>query len=227
MTKEEKIEAGYGGKPKLSKQQAAELCKDFIGGINQKKLKEKYSLSYATVRNYLLKAGLVQPRRVKRPSAKDGPAPDLSQPTIENSKHYRTHPQLATPNQIPAPVDPLVTTGIVNENQKLSLKNNLLWAIQSAGLKLRTGEEPRSCPNDQAYFLFMQALDAPKDFMTKFTQVLNKVVDYSDEKELNRQTKMALMDIDEQLKTLEGDDEEPDDFTTNKDPSSIGQQEGD
>jgi|GEM_PF-2916653 len=205
MTEEERLEAGYSGRNVLTDKQISELREEYKGGETQSKLGLKYKVCPQTVRNYLQKANLIPKPGMGRTSpnkmSKAGPIPPIG---LVNPIPTRKQAQSAE--------TPLLSgDSILNEGQKLSLKDNLLWAIQSAGLKLRTGEEPRSCPNDQAYFLYIQATSQPKDFMGKFTQVLNKVLDDSAEKELKKQTKMALMDIDEQLKMLAEEDEEPDD----------------
>ncbi len=200
MTEEERLEAGYSGRNVLTDQQISELREEYKGGETQSKLGLKYKVCPQTVRNYLQKANLIPKPGMGRTSpnklSKAGPIPAIG---LVNSLPSQRQAQ---PTKNPSSPG----NSIPNEGHKLSLKDNLLWAIQSAGLKLRTREEPRSCPNDQAYFLYVQATSQPKDFLGKFTQVLNKVLDDSTEKEFQKQTKMALMDIDEQLKMLAEED---------------------
>jgi hypothetical protein len=63
---------------------------------------------------------------------------------------------------------------MANEGRGLSHRENLLWAVEAAGEYLRTGAPPTSCPNSTAFFLFMQALEEPKDVFGKMTQIAIK-----------------------------------------------------
>jgi hypothetical protein len=60
---------------------------------------------------------------------------------------------------------------IVSENRAQSHRENLAWAIDAAGRHLRTGEAPQIVPNNAAFFLYKQAIDEPKDFLTKVNQL--------------------------------------------------------
>ena len=62
--------------------------------------------------------------------------------------------------------------GIVrSEETDQSHRENLTWALEAAGRFLRTKEEPVSCPNDAAYYLYRRAIDEPKEFLAKVTQL--------------------------------------------------------
>ena len=97
----------------------------------------------------------------------------------------------------------LVNSPIQSDDKEQSYRDNLLWAIQAAGTKLRTGNRPNSCPNDKAFFLYQQACENPKDFMTKFSQVETKEKDDADTKKAKRSTEFMIEEIERQLKTLE------------------------
>ncbi|KKL10096.1 hypothetical protein LCGC14_2559240 [marine sediment metagenome] len=98
----------------------------------------------------------------------------------------------------PAPME-----GIENEKKDLSFRENLSWAIETAGRFLRTMETPISCPNDEAYFLYRQACEQPKEFLGKFTQVEARTDDGSEEARLAKKSgKRSIDEIEEMLATL-------------------------
>lgn len=94
---------------------------------------------------------------------------------------------------------------VKSEGKEQTYRENLNWAIFSAGRFLRTGDLPRVCPNDVAYYLFMQAKEEPKDFLSRFNQMEAKSTD----SEENRRTeKVAKRSVDELNSMLEVLDEE-------------------
>ena len=97
----------------------------------------------------------------------------------------------------------LVNNPIQSDGKEQSYRENLLWACQAAGQKLRTGNRPTSCPNDKAFFLYQLACENPKDFMTKFSQVETKEKDDAEDKAKKRSTQFLLEEIESQLEALE------------------------
>ena len=94
------------------------------------------------------------------------------------------------------------------EDRELSYRGNLQWAMNAAGDFQRTRRKPRSCPNNAAYFLYLQALEEPKDFMQKFGQVESKIDADESDREMIRSTKVTLGMIDAFLEGLRHTDEE-------------------
>lgn len=72
---------------------------------------------------------------------------------------------------------PLTEQKMKIEGVEKSHRENLNWALSAAGEYLRTNEDPKSCPNDAAFYLYMQAKADPKDFLARFNQVEAKVDD--------------------------------------------------
>lgn len=98
---------------------------------------------------------------------------------------------------------PAIAKNIENEGRELSHYDNLVWAIDTAGRTLRTGEEPTSCPNDAAYYLYRQACDDPKDFFGKFTQVDIRGGDEPEQQRLAKKSgERSIEDINVMLKSL-------------------------
>ncbi len=82
-------------------------------------------------------------------------------------------------------------------------RENLTWAIEAAGMYLRTNEEPMIAPNDAAYFLYKQARDDPKEFLGKYTQVDLRGGDDQEEENLAKKAgERSIEEINEMLKTL-------------------------
>ncbi len=99
---------------------------------------------------------------------------------------------------------------IPNENIKQSYRENLRWAISAAGKFLRTGDEPKTCPNDAAYYLYRQARRDEKDFLAKIGQVEAKSTSQDEiEEDDRKQATKSINEIDEMLATL--DEEEKSD----------------
>lgn len=115
----------------------------------------------------------------------------------EYDPHPDSHPDIHYHGQ-PYPME-----GIKNEEKELSHRENLAWAIATAGNFLRTGEHPESCPNNAAFYLFRQALDEPKDFLGKFTQIEAKGDSELDEQRRARRSgQRSAEEIEEMLSTL-------------------------
>ncbi len=108
--------------------------------------------------------------------------------------------------------NPITNANVLSEGIEGSHRDNLRWAIDAAGRSLRTGEAPKSAPNDAAYYLFRQAIEEPKDFLSRVNQIEAK----GDEDERARmsarkQGERSVAEIEEMLKSLneESSDEVP------------------
>ena len=94
----------------------------------------------------------------------------------------------------------------VSENIEQSYKENLSWAISAAGEHKRTNVPVRRCPNDEAFFLYQQALEDPKGFLARFSTAEAKITDTDASDRLS--TKRATDEIDGLLSTILDDDPE-------------------
>lgn len=92
---------------------------------------------------------------------------------------------------------------IACEEKEQTHRENLTWAIEAAGKFLRTQRAPKAAPNNAAYFLFRQACDDPKDFLSRFTQVDMKAGDTGEEAALMMRTgNRSIKEINDMLETL-------------------------
>ena len=94
----------------------------------------------------------------------------------------------------------------VCENIEQSYRENLSWAISAAGEYQRTGVPISRCPNDEAFFLYQQALAAPKDFLARFSTAEAKITDTDASDRLS--TKRTTDEIDGLLATILDDTDE-------------------
>lgn len=102
-----------------------------------------------------------------------------------------------------------------------SYRDNLKWAIDAAGAYQRTGKPPKRCPNNTAFYLFLQACVDVKDFIAKYTQIEGKAVDTTSD--IKRFTKMSSETIREMLATFaEAGVESPKDPSQFAIPKKIG-----
>jgi len=90
---------------------------------------------------------------------------------------------------------------IESEDIVQSHRKNLQWAIKAAGKFLRTKQKPETCPNDAAFFLFMQAIDQPKEFMAKVTQIESKQEE-EEEADIKKSCKRSIEEIEKILEKL-------------------------
>jgi len=94
------------------------------------------------------------------------------------------------------------------EGEELSYRENISWALTAAGVFLRKGEEPKSCPNDQAYFLYIQAKEQPKEFMQRLGQVESKVDPIEEEDRRTRKAgRRSVEEIERMLSRIQGQEE--------------------
>jgi hypothetical protein len=92
---------------------------------------------------------------------------------------------------------------VVCENVEMSYRDCLRWAASAAGTKLRSGVEPHRCPNDTCFYLYRMAIEEPKDFMGKLSQLESKV-DKEEEGRQNRrkEARLSAEEIHSYLETL-------------------------
>lgn len=97
-------------------------------------------------------------------------------------------------------------------DKKQSYRENLRWATDAAGHYMRTKEDPNECPNNSAWYLYVQAIQDPKDFLAKVGQIEAKssAREELDEDEKRQATK-SIDEIDEMLESLEEKEEEKSD----------------
>lgn len=111
-----------------------------------------------------------------------------------------SHPQLPVYGQVRK-------SEIHVEGRELSYRDNLRWAIEAAGLYLRTGEQPFECPNNSAFYLYQQAISEPKDFLSRVGQVESRGDGELEEQRLARKAgKRSVAEIEEMLAALEMSD---------------------
>lgn len=93
------------------------------------------------------------------------------------------------------------------EGREQSHRENLAWAINAAGKNLSENEKPKTCPNWTAYYLYRQAIEEPKDFLAKYTQIEAKGSDELEEQRRARKSgKRSIEEINEMLAVISADD---------------------
>lgn len=96
---------------------------------------------------------------------------------------------------------------VKSENKKQTHKENLNWAISAVGEFLRTGgKEPKICPNNAAYYLYVQAKTEPKDFLTKYTQVESRSVEDEESRRLGKSVQRSISELDAMLDSLDSEE---------------------
>lgn len=98
---------------------------------------------------------------------------------------------------------------ILSEGIQQSYRDSLRWAIEAAGKYLRTNETPATCPCDAAYYLYRQAIEEPKDFMSKVGQIESKGdAETEAARTARKSSARAIQEIDAFLEELEHPEEE-------------------
>ena len=105
--------------------------------------------------------------------------------------------------EIPAAEPSVVVIPPTLENREQSYRQNLTWALESAGEFLRTKTQPTVCPNNSAWFLYVQAMNEPKDFMAKYFQIEKNAESEESEKETKDSTLKILHGVEDFLIKLE------------------------
>ncbi len=163
------------GTPKLNEEQKEEILQKYKEGAFQKDLAKEFNTTPQTIHKYILRAGILR---------EPGQLPVPAEPTAPPRRPHRAKKVLCL-------------------NIEQTFQENLEWAIQSAGLSLRTEKKPTQCPNDTAYFLYTQACEDPKGFLGRFAQIQGKMVGEKENEELQQEGKRAISEIEEQLQTLD------------------------
>ena len=93
---------------------------------------------------------------------------------------------------------------VINENKEQSYRENLAWAMAAAGEYLRTEKYPAIVPNDAAYYLFIQASENPKDFLSRVGQVESKGDGGLEEARLTKKAgSRSIAELDSMLQELQ------------------------
>ena len=83
--------------------------------------------------------------------------------------------------------------------------------MEAAGEFASHGKEPLMCPSKGAYFLYIQAKENPKEFMTKLGQVESRIDPEAERSEgVRKSSRRSVAEINEMLDELlnEGPEEE-------------------
>lgn len=94
--------------------------------------------------------------------------------------------------------------------EELSYRENLNWAMAAAGGNRHTGGDPPTCPNYKAWFLYVEAMDNPKEFLAKVGQVEARQDDGDDRCETIRSARRSISDLNDMLDALELQEETQD-----------------
>ncbi len=93
------------------------------------------------------------------------------------------------------------------ENKEMSHRDNLNWAIAAAGEFLRTGKMPSICPNNAAWYLFIQAREEPKEFLSRFNQIESKSDDGVQQRQARQFGQRSIQELEAMLKELTTDEQ--------------------
>jgi len=86
------------------------------------------------------------------------------------------------------------------EETEQTYLDDLRWAKTAAGRFMRTKVKPVRCPNDSAWYLYKQALNDPRDFLTRVGQIESKGdVASVEERDLSRFNKKSVKEINDML----------------------------
>lgn len=95
------------------------------------------------------------------------------------------------------------------EGIQQSYRDSIRWAITAAGHYLRMKAHPTSVPCDAAWYLYCQAIDSPKDFMSKVGQIEAKAdAEYEAERTSRKAGSRSIEEIDNMLASLSEDEDE-------------------
>ncbi len=93
---------------------------------------------------------------------------------------------------------------VICANKDQSYMEDLRWAKAAAGRFRRTKVAPITCPNDSAWYLYLQALSDPKDFLGKVGQMEAKGNPVNEvERDLTKYNKKSVKEIDDMLSLYE------------------------
>jgi len=177
------------GYPKITPDQLKEIIERYKDGALQNELAKDYGVTVQTIRKHLGRAKVLRPTSAEIKEQREEALAEASAlPTT-----------IALTPETPA-CSPLPKISCLDIEQ--TFQENLAWAIQSAGLLLRTKQKPTECPNDTAFFLYQQACEDPKGFLGRFAQIEGKMSGEKDN-ELEKESKRSVAEIEEQLQALD------------------------
>ncbi len=120
----------------------------------------------------------------------------LQYPVNEFDPDPDSHPHIHMHGE-EAPMD-----GIECDEHELTHAENLMWAMNAAGVFFRTNEPPEKCPNNSAYFLYRQAIDDGDKFMAKYQQMMLDKAKKPENDSLKRGSQKSIEEISSMLDTL-------------------------
>jgi hypothetical protein len=155
--------------------------------------------------------------RVKSLESEDGGRLTHSQAIVRASKEFPCLTRLFREYQV-SEFDPnpeshpqvqyfgkLTPAAVASEGKELSYRDSLRWAIDAAGAYLRTGKDPETCPCDAAWYLYRQAIEEPRDFLSKLGQIETKSdPESADKRNIRKAGQRSIAEIDSFLSELEG-----------------------
>ena len=98
---------------------------------------------------------------------------------------------------------PEVRDSVLCKEISQSHLEDLRWAIGAAGSFLRTHVHPEECPNNGAWFLYRQAIESPKEFLSRYSQIEAKSEDEQERQRSNRHSgEQSIEEINEMLDAL-------------------------
>ncbi len=121
-----------------------EVVARFIAGETAQQLANEFGVSVTTIDLWRRKAGVYK----NKVGEKNSPYTEDEKLTLDGGR-----------------------TEVICHNEEMSYKENLRWAIETAGNFLRTKKPPIECPNNSAWYLYIQAVKEPKDFLAKLGQI--------------------------------------------------------
>lgn len=104
--------------------------------------------------------------------------------------------------------------------------DDLRWANQAAGRRLRTGKDPSSCPNDRAWWLYRMALEESKEFFNRLQQAEREATQANAAKVAGMGAEQVAMDqIDQMLADAAGE-AAPEQDAPEQDETELGDTDG-
>ncbi len=127
-----------------SNKRKREVLARFFGGETKKALALEYGIAESTVNRWRMEAGI-----------------------YKNKHTIKIRPEM---DDLGNPINSVSGYNKVEcEGKELDYKDNLRWALEAAGEFIRTKSPIKSCPNNQAFYLYVQAIREPKDFLAKIS----------------------------------------------------------
>jgi hypothetical protein len=131
--------------------------------------------------------------------------------TLISKLHHKAYPAIrkvlvennviSNRRKMPEKENKLDGTKVICADQEQTFKESLRWAMDSAGLYLRTNVLPAICPCNTAWYLFLQAVESPRDFMSKVSQVESKG-NNGEDTGIRKESTKSIAELDEFLTGL-------------------------